>query len=124
MEATWRSPSLALIESSKQYPLADSHKTGSSEPSMTLIRSITPLTQASVKCSMYLPENKNKGRYNWAVHASRFSTGPVLLRVGRMRMSISAEHKLTHPAVVAITSNARGRLFGRDGHLAKSRQHR
>jgi hypothetical protein len=48
----------------------------------------------------------------------------VLLRVGRKHIFISPEHKLTHPAVVAITSDARGRLFGRDGHLAKSRQHR
>ena len=112
------------MESREQYPVADNHKAGSSEPSMTLIRFIIPLTPANLKCSMYLPENKNEGRYNCTVHAGRFSIGPVLLRVGRKRISISAEHKLTHPAVVAITSNARGRLFGRDGHLAKSRQHR
>lgn len=36
--------------------------------------------------------------------------------------AISAERKLTHPAVVAITSNARGRLFGKDAHRAKPRQ--
>jgi LysR family transcriptional activator of nhaA len=38
--------------------------------------------------------------------------------------AISAERKLTHPAVVAITSNARGRLFGKDAQGAKSRPHR
>ena len=37
--------------------------------------------------------------------------------------AISAERKLTHPAVVAITSNARGRLFARDTHRTKPRQH-
>jgi LysR family transcriptional activator of nhaA len=37
--------------------------------------------------------------------------------------AISAERKLTHPAVVAITSNARGKLFGRDAHRAKPRPH-
>jgi LysR family transcriptional activator of nhaA len=36
---------------------------------------------------------------------------------------ISAERKLTHPAVVAITSNARGRLFGKDAPGVKPRQH-
>ena len=33
--------------------------------------------------------------------------------------AISAERKLTHPAVVAITSHARGRLFGRDADRVK-----
>ena len=37
--------------------------------------------------------------------------------------AISAERKLNHPAVVAITSHARGRLFGRDAHRAKPRPH-
>ena len=37
--------------------------------------------------------------------------------------AISAERKLTHPAVVAITSNARGRLFGKSVPHAKPPQH-
>ena len=37
--------------------------------------------------------------------------------------AISAERKLNHPAVVASTSHARGRLFGRDAHRAKPRPH-
>ena len=52
MESTPRSPAQSLVESAKQYPLANSHKAGSSEPSMILSRSITPLTQADLKCSM------------------------------------------------------------------------
>jgi len=37
--------------------------------------------------------------------------------------AISAERKLTHPAVVAITSNARGKLFGKDDLRAKPQPH-
>jgi hypothetical protein len=51
MEERWSS-AYSLMESTKQYPVADSHKAGSSEPSMTLIRFITLLTPAYVKCSM------------------------------------------------------------------------
>ena len=35
--------------------------------------------------------------------------------------AISVERKLTHPAVVAITSNARGALFGEASRRAKTR---
>lgn len=38
--------------------------------------------------------------------------------------AISAERKLTHPAVVAITSSARGKLFGKDPPRSKARPHR
>ena len=52
MESTPRSSTPSLVESAKQYPFANSHKAGSSGPTMNLSRSITPLTQARAKCSM------------------------------------------------------------------------
>ena len=72
MEAIWRSPAYSLMESRKQYPDANSNKAVSSEPSMTLIRFITPLTQANVKCSMCLLESEDMGRYKCATRAGGF----------------------------------------------------